>query len=109
MEEMIAHMRAMEARLAASEARSAAAEQVILQSLPQALAAMTENSRRRDQTPNMIDVKGLGRPYPFDGKEESFGRWATKFTNFMVVVHPFAKRVLGWAVEQEAKPQRHRD
>ena len=68
MEEMIAHMRAMEARLVASEARSAGAEQVILQSLPQALAAMTESSRRRDPTPNMIDVKGLGRPYPFDGK-----------------------------------------
>ena len=48
----------------------------------------------RKDTPSLIDVKGLGRPKEFSGKEEDLQRWSKKTEAF------FAGVMLEWAAEQ---------
>ena len=52
----------------------------------------------------MVDFKGLGKPYVFDGKEKSFSRWATKASSYVGAVFTGFEDVLEWSVGQEAKP-----
>ena len=38
----------------------------------------------RKETPSLIDVKGLGRPKEFSGKEEDFQQWSKKTHSSLV-------------------------
>ena len=40
----------------------------------------------RKDTPSLIDVKGLGRPKEFTGREEDFQQWSKKTEAFFVGV-----------------------
>ena len=49
----------------------------------------------RKDTPNLIDVKGLGRPKEFTGREEDFQQWSKKTEAFFA-----GEMMLEWAAEQ---------
>ena len=53
----------------------------------------------RKDTPSLIDVKGLGRPKEFSGRED-FQQWSTKTEAFFVGVIKESEMMLEWAAEQ---------
>ena len=64
--------------------------------------ALSALSRPASQKPTLIDSKGLGRPYTYDGKDESkFLPWITKTENHILGVFPDLRLVLEWACENE--------
>ena len=54
----------------------------------------------RKDTPSFIDVKGLGRPKEFSGKEEDFPQWSKKTESFFARVIKESEMKLEWAAEQ---------
>ena len=54
----------------------------------------------RKDTPRLIDVKGLGRPMEFSGKEEDFPLWPKKTEAFFAGVIKESEMMLEWAAEQ---------
>ena len=54
----------------------------------------------RKDTPSLIDVKGLGRPKDFFGKEEDFQQWSKKTEAFFAGVIKESEMMLEWAAEQ---------
>ena len=54
----------------------------------------------RKDTPSLIDVKGLGRPKEFTGREEDFLQWSKKTEAFFVGVIKESEMMLEWAAEQ---------
>ena len=52
------------------------------------------------QKKNVVDIKGIGKPAPFKGKEEEFRTFAHKLTGFMSAVWPQAREVMRWAADQ---------
>ena len=54
----------------------------------------------RKDTPSLIDVKGLGRPKEFSGREEDFQQWSKKTEAFFACVIKVSEMMLEWAVEQ---------
>ena len=54
----------------------------------------------REDTPNLIDVNGLGRPKEFSGKEEDFQQWSKKTEAFFAGVIKESEMMLEWASEQ---------
>ena len=54
----------------------------------------------RKDTPSLIDVKGLGRPKEFTGREEDFQQWSNKTEAFFVGVIKESETTLEWAAEQ---------
>ena len=64
----------------------------------------------RKDTPSLIDVKGLGRPKPFTGRDEVFQRWSKKTEAFFAGVIKESEMMLEWAAGHErgqrsAKPE----
>ena len=53
-----------------------------------------------EPTPSLIDVKGLGRPKEFTGKEEDFRQWYNKTEAFFAGVIQECEMMLEWAAEQ---------
>ena len=53
----------------------------------------------RKDTPSLIDVKGLGRPKEFSGREEDFQQWS-KTEAFFAGVSKESEEMLEWAAEQ---------
>ena len=53
----------------------------------------------RNDTPSLIDVKGLGRPKEFSGKEEDFQQWSKKTEAFLGVIQE-SEMMLEWAAER---------
>ena len=51
-------------------------------------------------TPSPIDVKGLGRPKEFSGKEEDFQQWPKKTEAFFAGVIKNFEMMLEWSAEQ---------
>ena len=51
-------------------------------------------------TPSLIDVKGLGRPKEFTGREEDVQQWSKKTEAFIAGVINESEMVLEWAAEQ---------
>ena len=51
-------------------------------------------------TPSLIDVKGLGRPKEFTGREEDFQQWSKKTEAFFAGVIKESEMMLEWAAEQ---------
>ena len=51
-------------------------------------------------TPNLIDVNGLGRPKEFAGKEEDFQQWLEKTEAFFAGVIKESEMMLRWDAEQ---------
>ena len=51
----------------------------------------------RKDTPSLIDVKGLGRPKEFIGREEDFQRWSKKTEAFFAGVTKESEMMLEWA------------
>ena len=54
----------------------------------------------RNDTPSLIDVKGLGRSKEFSGKEEDFQQWSKKTEAFFASVIKESEMMLEWAAEQ---------
>ena len=54
----------------------------------------------RKDTPSLIDVKGLGRPKEFTGREEDFQQWLKKTEAFFAGVIKESEMMLEWAAEQ---------
>ena len=54
----------------------------------------------RKDTPSFIDVKGLGRPKEFTGREEDFQQWSKKAVTFFAGVIKESEMMLEWAAEQ---------
>ena len=54
----------------------------------------------RKDTPSLIDVKGLGRPKEFTGREEDFQPWSKKTEAFFAGVIKESEMMLEWAAEQ---------
>ena len=54
----------------------------------------------RKDTPTLIDVKGLGRPKAFSGREEDFQQWSKKTEAFFAGVIKESQMMLEWAAEQ---------
>ena len=56
--------------------------------------------------PCLIDVKGLGRPKKFSGKEEDFQQWSKKTEAFFAGVIKESEMMLVWSAEQRRKSPR---
>ena len=54
----------------------------------------------RKDTPSLIDVKSLGRPKEFTGREEDFQQWSKKTEAFFAGVIKESEMMLEWAAEQ---------
>ena len=54
----------------------------------------------RKDTPSVIDVKGLGRPKEFSGREEDFQEWTKKTEAFFASVIKESEMMLESAAEQ---------
>ena len=54
----------------------------------------------RKDTPSLIDVKGLGRPKEFSGREEDYQQWSKKTEAFFAGVIMDSEMMLEWAAEQ---------
>ena len=54
----------------------------------------------RKETPSLIDVKGLGRPKEFTGREVDFQQWSKKTEAFFAGVIMESEMMLEWAAEQ---------
>ena len=54
----------------------------------------------RKETPSLIDVKGLGRPKEFTGREKDFQQWSKKTEAFFAGVIKESEMMLEWAAEQ---------
>ena len=54
----------------------------------------------RKETPSLLDVKGLGRPKEFTGREEDFQRWSKKTEAFFAGVIMESEMMLGCPAEQ---------
>ena len=54
----------------------------------------------RKDTPSLIDLKGLGRPKEFTGREEDFEPWSKKMEAFLAGVIKESEMMLEWAAEQ---------
>ena len=72
-----------------------------LASLPQSLAAALQSTSHARARPNLIDLRGLGKPEKFDNKEESFVMWARRTQNFIAGAYPEAREILAQAAELE--------
>eukprot|EP00971_Amphidinium_carterae_P292148 5799547-Amphidinium_carterae.2 len=70
-----------------------------LGALPQLVQVLQAQSKERSFV-SLVDVKGLGKPSGFNGKEESWREWSLKFASF--VAGAFGedfRKVLTWAAE----------
>ena len=54
----------------------------------------------REDTPSLIDVKGVGRPKEFSGKGEGFQQWSKQTEAFFARVIKESEMMLEWAAEQ---------
>ena len=54
----------------------------------------------RKETPSLIDVKGLGRPKEFTGKEEDFLQWSRMTEASFAGVIQESEMMLEWSAEQ---------
>ena len=60
---------------------------------------LTTAHAQRD-TPSLNDVKGLGRPKEFTGREDDFPQWSKKTEAFFAGVIKESEMMLEWAAEQ---------
>ena len=60
----------------------------------------SRDSSVRKDTPSLIDVKALGRPKQFSGREENFQQWSKKTEVFFAGVIKESEMMLEWAAEQ---------
>ena len=54
----------------------------------------------RKDTPSLIDVKSLGRPQEFTGREDDFQQWSKKTEAFFAGVIKESEMMMEWATEQ---------
>ena len=67
--------------------------------LADAVRAINNRQVRKD-APSLIDVKGLGRPKEFTGRDEDFQQWSKKTEVFFADMIKESEMMLEWAVEQ---------
>ena len=79
--------------------RAQVASQVQIAEAVQAINNLATAQVLKD-TPSLIDVKGLGRPKEFSGKEEDFQQWSKKTDAFFAGVIKESEMMLEWAAEQ---------
>ena len=66
-----------------------------MERLTTAIAGRPATGERR----SLVDVKGLGKPQTFSGKEADFVTWIRKLSNFIAGVYPEARQILAAAAE----------
>ena len=64
------------------------------------LADAVRAAQVRKDTPSLIDLKGLGRPREFTGREEDFQQRSKKTEAFFAGVIKESEMMLEWAAEQ---------
>ena len=60
----------------------------------------TSTAQVQKDTPNLIDVNGLGRPKEFSGKEEDVQQWSKQTEALFAGVIKESETMLEWAAEQ---------
>ena len=78
--------------------RAQIASRVLMTEAVRAIDNLATAQVQKD-TPNLIDVNGLGRPKEFSGKEEDFQQWS-KTEAFVAGVIKESEMMLEWAAEQ---------
>ena len=63
-------------------------------------SGLADAVRAMKDTPSLIDVKGLGRPKEFSGKEKDLQQWSKKTKAFFAGVIKESEMMLEWAAEQ---------
>ena len=79
--------------------RAQVASQVQIAAAAQAINNLATAQVGKD-APTLIDVKSLGRPKEFSGKEEDFQQWSNKTEAFFAGVIKESEVMLEWAAEQ---------
>ena len=76
--------------------------------LPDAVRAINNlaTAQVRRDTPSLIDVKGLGRPKEFSGKEEDLQQWSKKTEAFLAGVIKESEMMLEWQLNRRRKSRR---
>ena len=64
------------------------------------LGCLSSLRAAKKDTPSLIDVKGVGRPKEFTGREEDYQQWSKKTEAFFAVVIKESEMMLEWAAEQ---------
>ena len=60
----------------------------------------------KKDTSSLIDVKGLGRPKEFSGKDEDFQQWLNKTEAFFAGVIKESEMMLEWSAEHDDRADR---
>ena len=67
-----------------------------------ALKELKKEQSERSKVKGLIDVRGIGKPYSFEEKEDRYLGWSRKFENWLVASYGDEFRaVLTWAVDSE--------
>ena len=67
-----------------------------LNALPRLVEVLQQRSR-----PTLIDTRGLGKPFAFNGREEDFQRWSAKVSNYVAAIFDGSEEVFKYAAEEE--------
>ena len=89
-----------------------AREQSGLGALPDLVRVLKESSGKQlaesaRASRQLVDVRGLGKPTTFNGREEDYQSWSTRVTSYVNAVYAGLEEVLEWACEQEDHIQEH--
>ena len=85
--------------------RAQVASQVQMSKAVRAINNLSTAQVRKD-TPSLIDVKSVGRPKEFSGREEDFQQWSKKTEAFFAGVIKESEMMLEWAAEQTTEISR---
>ena len=89
-------------RLADDNRRLREATEGGIGAIPALVQAVTKLSTTRSDSNRLVDNKGIGKPTSFDGQEQKYREWSSKFEAFVVSVFgEVFRRVLEWAVERQ--------
>ena len=104
MEHALQHQVQLNAQMQATllQQQQASAQQMDPTAIGAAIAAQLAQAMKQDsgKKRNVVDIRGIGKPAPFKGKEEEFRTFAHKLTGFMSAVWPQTREVMRWAADQ---------
>ena len=74
---------------------------IAVREMTDATKAIAQASASRAPRPQLVDVKGIGKPPVFAGDDTKFSAWSTRMKNFICAVFNDLTPVLEWAMEQD--------
>ena len=57
--------------------------------------------KERDNTSNLVDTRGVGKPPVFKGIQDKYPEWMAKLLAYLRVLQPASDSWIVWAVKQE--------